>query len=341
MAITAPLTLPDHRPVYGQPAPEMRETMRIMLAAFLLKQPDFAGLNPALFGGTDFADGMKLALEGATSVADYDSRVAVGSTAAITEQDALAACRPHCQSLFYFVRRAWPATANKGVATARLKEFGQDKYADAFDKPTEMAALMEQANVAYSLHTPALTAAGWLANPHHQAFVAARQTLINAGAQKGVQSGLNAEETARYYRANNGLYWFGQQLAEAADLLYATDPAQEKPFQLGASGPERYSFTLKPGQRKARHLNGLLSPSRELRFRVEGPDADPKDPQRAIWADFLPGEDSPMEYRVTLRPTAKRQTQKVKAGDLGDAGPWIGIENLTDEEVTVVVTIAE
>lgn len=62
MPVTPPLTLPDNRPVYGQPAPEMRETMRTMFAAFLLKQPDFAGLNPVLFGGTDFADGMKLAL---------------------------------------------------------------------------------------------------------------------------------------------------------------------------------------------------------------------------------------------------------------------------------------
>ena len=342
MPVVPPATLPNDRPLFfRESAPLMRERLRVMGLNFGPLQSKFAELNP-LFDGPEFAAGLALAADAATKVKDFDTRVAARMETTHSEDDALAACRPRCQALFYAVRQAWPATAPHGKAAqeAKLKEFGQDKYAAAREQPARMVALIEQASLAVADHTATLAAHGWGA-PQQAALVAAGQALSAASAVQGHQGGLNATEAGAYYLAQNQLYWFGQQLSEAADIAFADEPALRDQFRLSPAGPERFTMTLKPGQRKAVHLHAVLAPTRELRFRVQAAAPDVAHPTARVWVDFLPAEDAPLEQRYFLAPTLKGQTQKVLASALGEAGPWLGIENLTDTVAVVLGTVGE
>ncbi len=344
MPVAPPTTLPSNRALYRESAPAMRERLRVLALNFPSHQSAFAALNP-LFVGAGFGAGLALAAKNAEQVRDFDSRVAAGQQATYAEADALAACRPRCQGLFYAVRQAWPATGPGGKATqaARLKEFGQDKYAVAREVPAQMAALIEQAALAYATpgYAAALAAVGWLADPQQKALTTAAQTLRNAAAQQGRQSGVNAEDAGTYYLAQNQLYWFGQQLSEAAELVFAEEPALRAQFRLSPEGPEEFQMTLKPGQRKAVHLSAVLAPTRVLRFRVRAAAPDPKNPDARLWVDFLPAEDAPVEHRRFLEPTLKGKSQQLTAAELGEAGPWLALENLTAEEAVVVGVVGE
>ncbi|MBC7447987.1 MAG: hypothetical protein H7330_07995 [Hymenobacteraceae bacterium] len=345
MPVTPPTTLPSSHLLFSrESAPAMRERLRVLALNFSTHQSAFAGLNP-LFAGPGFGAGLTQAVKNAEQVRDFDSRVAAGQQATNTEAEALAACRPRCQGLFYAVRQAWPATGPGGKATqgARLKEFGQDKYAAAREVPAQMAALIEQAALAYTTpgYAAALAAVGWLADPQQKALTAAAQTLRNAAAQQGRQSGVNAEDAGTYYLAQNQLYWFGQQLSEAAELVFADEPAVRTQFRLSPEGPEEFQMTLKPGQRKAVHLSAVLSPTRVLRFRVRAVAPDPLNADARLWVDFLPAEDAPVEHRRFLEATPKGKTQQLTAAELGEAGPWLAIENLTAEEAVVTVVVGE
>ena len=244
MPIIAPATLPTDRPIYRESAPQMRERLRIMFLAYMANQPAFAGLNP-FFAGADFADGWKLAAAAATNVKDHDTREAARMDTGLTEQEALAACRPRCQSLFYAVRQAWPLTDPNGKATqaAKLKEFGQDKYEVARDDPARMVALIEQAAIAYATpgYAALLAPKGWLADPQQKALTDAAKALAAAGATHGHQSGVNAGDAGAYYLAQNqvsvipatgtGTDRFEQTLVDA-ELLSTTSTY----FDLAADG---------------------------------------------------------------------------------------------------------
>ena len=345
MIATAPDNLPNDRLLTHESAAAMRERLRVMGLSFADHQAAFAELNP-YFGGPDFLAGLQVAAEYATKQKDHDTRVAAGMGATQAELAALADCRRRCQALFYAIRQTWPATTpfEKATQETHLKAFGQPKYAAAREQPARLVALIEQAALAFQELPPAdatqLAAKGWAAL-QQTALVTSGAALAGAGATQGHQSGVNAGEAAAYYLAQNQLYWFGQQLSEAAELVFADEPKTRDLFRVTPTGPERFTMTLKPGQRKAVHLDSLLAPTRVLRFSVQAAPLDLAKSAARLWVDFLPAEDAPVEQRVYLEPTLKGQTQKLVAGALGEAGPWLAIENLTDTEAVVKGVVGE
>ena len=89
------------------------------------------------------------------------------------------------------------------------------------------------------------------------------------------------------------------------------------------------------------HLSAVLAPTRELRFSVQAAPPDPLKPDARLWVDFLPGEEAPVEHRRFLEPTLKFKTQKILASALGEAGPWLAVENLTDQDAVVKGVVGE
>ena len=345
MPVTAPNNLLNDRLIFSrESAPKMRLRLGTIDLNFGVHQADFAALNP-VFAGPDFVAGLSLAAEAATKVKDYETREAADQNTSHSAQDALVACRPRCQALFYAVKMTWPLTGPGGKATqqARLQAFGQDKYDVAREQPARMVALIEQAALAYATpgYAAALAPTGWLAVPQQKGLTDAAQLLRDAAAVHGRQGGANAEDATAYYLAQNRLYWFGQQLSEAAEIIYADQPELRDQFRLSPTGPERFAFTLKAGQRKAVHLSAVLAPTRELRFSVQAAPPDPLKPDARLWVDFLPGEEAPVEHRRFLEPTLKFKTQKILASALGEAGPWLAVENLTDQDAVVKGVVGE
>ena len=322
-----------------EPAPAARQRGRVMLISYEAQQPAFAGLNPK-FDGPDFLVSAQAYLAEADAASANDARAAARDLAfqaqTVVHAEAFRLIKP----LYYAIGQAW---ANKAEVKAHLKAFGKAHYEDARDTTVPLLELLNLAIPAAQDPTTAaaLAAKGWGA-PQLATLDAARVALQKAHEDAGRQVGLSGEQAVAYYRAQNNFYWFMQQLNEAADVLY-TDPADaplEKQFRLGPAAPERFQFTLKPGQTKA-VAHGPLSPDRVLRCTVKVAQPDAVQPTARLWLDFLPVEGAEVEQRVALLPTAPYQTQKVLVSALGDPGPLLAVQNLTAADAVVSITVGE
>ena len=333
--ITPPADRPTNRLISSETAPETRQRGRVMLLSYEAHQADFTGLNP-LFAGVNFGTSARGYLKTADDASAYDTRAAARDQAFqaedVTRDTAFRLLKP----LYYAIGQAWPKANEKKTY---LQAFGQKYY-----EPGRRTAgpLLELLNLALPAaleadNATALAAHGW-GPAQYAALDAARVLLQKAHETAGRQTGLSGEQAIAYYRAQNEFYWFMQELNEAADVLYADEPAVEKEFRLGPAAPDRLRYTLKPGQTKAL-AHAPLGPDRVLRCTVKGAKPDPLTPNARLWLDFLPVEGADVERRVALEPTAPYQTQKVKVSELGDPGPLLAVENLTDEDATVVITV--
>ena len=339
VVIIPPTTLPADRLLGREPAPAMRQRGRVMLLSYGAQQPAFAGLNPQ-FNGPTFLDTAKTYLALADAASADDARAAARDLAFQAQDTAHAAAFRLLRPLYYAIGQAWPVAAEK---KAYFKSFGNAYYEAARANTGPLLELLNLAVPAAQDATTAtaLTAKGW-GTAQLTALDGARAALQTAHENAGRQTGLSGEQAVAYYRAQNNFYWFLQQLNDAADVLFAdaADEALEKEFRLGPASPERYQFTLKPGQTKAL-AHAPFSPDRVLRCTVKGAAPDPLTPTARLWLDFLPVEDAPVEQRVALVPTAPYQTQRVPVSALGDPGPLLAVHNLTDADAIVSITIGD
>lgn len=335
--INPPESIPSIRLISEEPAPAMRQRLRAMLQQYSTDKAAFTTLNPTLFS-PDFATSATYYLQQAENAAPHDARVAAGEVATDAVDAAMATARQQAQALYYFVGQAYPGGARKPA----LLRFGQPAYDNAREDADALGGLLDQALAALAdVPTATALAAHGYGAPQLTALTAARAVLRTARTAQGTLESVNAQTGQDYYRAQNRAYWFGQQLRDAADVVYRGQGAKLDQYRLSPPGPEAREFTLKPGQRKAIRLESdLTNPDRLLRFGLRTAAPDPAQPAARVWAALTDHADAKPTTRYALAPTLKGQSAEVAVSQLGK-GAWLVLENETPEQVEGRVSVAD